>query len=122
MIFDAPLPNIRIYHKSVIEHEEIKKKIQGMVGKDFIRPSSSPCASPIISVPKKNGPWGMCVDFKVFDSFKHKIFTTPILALFDHKKPFEFKTDASGYAMVKETMVHIDHQLLQYLQSQTKLK
>ena len=58
----------------------------------------------------------MCVDFKAFDSFKQNIFR-PLL---DHQQPFEVKTDASGYAM--EIVIHIDHQLLQFLQSHTKLQ
>ena len=58
----------------------------------------------------------MCVDFKFFDSFKQKNFTT----LLDHQQPFEVKICASGYAM--ETVIHIDHQQLQYLQSHTKLQ
>ena len=58
----------------------------------------------------------MCVDFKVFDSFKKKKFTT----LLDHQQPFEVKIDASGYAM--EIVIHIDYQLLQYFQSYTKLQ
>ena len=85
LISDAPLPNLGMYHKLVIKYEEIKKQIPGMVGKESMQPSSSPCGSPIILVPKKNGTWGMCVDFKVFDSFKKKNFT----ALLDHQQPFE---------------------------------
>ena len=89
-----------------------------MVGKEFMRPSSSPYGSPIDLVPKKNGTWGMCVDFKVFDSLKQKNFTS----LLDHKQPFEVKTDASGNTMGKEIVIHIDHHQLQYLQSHTKLQ
>ena len=33
---DAPLPNIGMYQMSVIENEEIKKQIQGLVDKGFI--------------------------------------------------------------------------------------
>jgi hypothetical protein len=57
---DAPLPNIGMYRMSVIENEEIKKQIQELVDKGFIRPSSSPCGSPIILVPKKDE-LGECV-------------------------------------------------------------
>ena len=65
-------------------------------------PTSSPYSSPIILAHKKNGTWGISVDFKV-DLFKQKNFT----ALIDHQKPYEFKIDVKGYAM--ETVIHIDH-------------
>jgi hypothetical protein len=42
---------------------EIKKQIQELLDKGVIVPSSSPCGSPIVLVPKKDGAWRMCVDF-----------------------------------------------------------
>ena len=52
---NAPLPNIGMYHLSVIENEEINKQTQELVDKGFIRPSASSCGSLIILVPKKDG-------------------------------------------------------------------
>ena len=75
----APLSNVEMYHKSVIEHKEIKQKIPGKVGKELMWPSSSPYNSPIILAHKKNGTWEISVDFNV-DSFKQKNF----MALIDH--------------------------------------
>ena len=42
--------------------------------------------------------WGGKIQ-KTFDTLKHKIVTTPILALPNIQQPFEFDIDASGYAM-----------------------
>lgn len=56
-----------MYRMSVIENEEIKKQIQELVNKGSIRPSSSPCGSPIILVPKKDKTWRMCVDFRALN-------------------------------------------------------
>lgn len=60
---DSPLPNIGMYRMSVMESQEIKNKIQEFLDKGIIRPSSSPCGSPIVLVPKKDRRWCMCVDF-----------------------------------------------------------
>ena len=61
---DCPLPNIGMYMMSMMKSAEIKKKIQELLDKGIIRPSSSPCGSPIVLVPKKDGTWHMCVDFR----------------------------------------------------------
>ena len=63
-------PNNGMCHKSVIEYKEIKKQIPGMVGKDSMQVNSFPCGSPINLAHKKNGTWGMCVNFKVSKSGK----------------------------------------------------
>jgi hypothetical protein len=60
---DAPLANISMYRSSVLENEEINKQVQKFLDKGIIRPSSSPCGSPIMLVLKKDGMWRMCIDF-----------------------------------------------------------
>ena len=52
---DAPLPNIKRYELSTLENVEIKKQVQELLEKGFIRPSKSPCGSPIVLVIKKDG-------------------------------------------------------------------
>eukprot|EP00253_Pinus_taeda_P036687 PITA_36687 len=44
----APLPNVPIYHHSILENDEIKRQIQELLQKGHIRPSPSPCGSPIV--------------------------------------------------------------------------
>ena len=56
---DCPLPNIGMYRMSIMENAEIKKKIKDLLDKGFIRPSTLPCGSPIVLIPKKDG--GVCV-------------------------------------------------------------
>jgi hypothetical protein len=51
------LPNGSVYHHSLLENEEIKRKIQELLHKGHIHPISSPCGSPIILVQKKDGTW-----------------------------------------------------------------
>jgi len=50
----APLPNELIYFYSILENEEIKRKIKDLLQKGYIQPSSSPCGSPIVLVQKKD--------------------------------------------------------------------
>ena len=45
-----------------MESLEIKKQIQELMNKGIIRPSTSPCRSLIVLVPKKEETWCMCVD------------------------------------------------------------
>ena len=56
---------IDIYRMPVMESAEIKKQIQELLNKGIIRPSSSPCGSPIVLVPKNDGTLRMYVDFRV---------------------------------------------------------
>ena len=60
---DVPLPNIAMYQMSVMQNEEIKKQVQELIEKGVIRPSTSPCGSPIVLVPKKDGSWRMCIHY-----------------------------------------------------------
>ena len=61
---DAALPNIGMYRMSSIEMEEIKKQVHKFLDQGVIRPSTSPCGSSIMLVPKKDGTWRMCVDYQ----------------------------------------------------------
>jgi hypothetical protein len=69
---DVPLPNIGMYKLSVLENVEIKKHVQELIEQGIIRPSASPCGSPIILVPKKDGTWHMCVDFRALNKITVK--------------------------------------------------
>jgi hypothetical protein len=61
---NAPLPNGLVYHCLVMENDEIKHQIQEMLQKGHIRPSSSPCGSPIVLVQKKDETWLLCIDLR----------------------------------------------------------
>ena len=69
---DCPLPNIGMYRMLIIENVEIKRQIKDLLEKGLIRRSTSPCGSPIVPIPKKNGTWHMCVDLRYLNKITVK--------------------------------------------------
>ena len=54
----------RPYRAPLTKRQEISKAVDDMLAEGIIRPSSSPWASPITLVPKKDGSTRFCVDFR----------------------------------------------------------
>ncbi|WVZ84781.1 hypothetical protein U9M48_031771 [Paspalum notatum var. saurae] len=67
------------------EQELIKENIDELLGKGFIRPSSSPWAFPVLFVDKKDGSRRMCVDYRALNdvTIKNKYPLPRIDDLFD---------------------------------------
>ena len=61
------LPNSFVDRRSILENEEIHRKIQDFIDKGHICPSSSPCGSPVVLVPKKGRTWHMCIDYRALN-------------------------------------------------------
>jgi hypothetical protein len=59
----APIAK-RPYRMAPVEHEEVKKTIDELLAKGYIRRSFSPWAFPIFLVEKKDGAKRMCVDYR----------------------------------------------------------
>lgn len=57
----------RPYRKDANQLAELKDQIQELLGKGYIRPSTSPWGAPIIFVPKKDGAQRMCVDYRALN-------------------------------------------------------
>jgi len=52
------------YRMALAELVELKKQIEDLLGKQFIRLSTSPWGAPVLLVKKKDGSSRLCVDYK----------------------------------------------------------
>lgn len=78
----SPPPNIRLYRYPYFQKNEVECQVEELLQKGFIRPSSSPFASPVLLVKKIDDSWRMCVDYRALNKI-----TVP------NKYPFRISTN-----------------------------
>ncbi|GBG67643.1 hypothetical protein CBR_g771 [Chara braunii] len=57
-------PKGAVYRMSPCELKELRKQLDELLEKGWIRPSSSPFGAPVLFVPKKEGELRMCIDYR----------------------------------------------------------
>src|SRR3989442_1410856 len=55
---------VTLYKMALLELEELKKQLQELLDKGFIRPSVSPWGAPVLFVKKKDGTMRICIDYR----------------------------------------------------------
>ena len=109
---EAP-PHKSPYRLSVAELDELKRQINNLLDQGWIRPSTSPYGAPVLFIPKKDGKWRLCIDYRALNKIttKNRYPLPKVEELMDrlHGAQYFTKIDlASGYHQirVKEADVH----------------
>ncbi|RVW67725.1 Retrovirus-related Pol polyprotein from transposon 17.6 [Vitis vinifera] len=146
-VLGATIPNRPAYKSNPEETTELQRQVEELLTKGHVRESMSPCAMPVLLVPKKDGTWriakGIEVDEEKVKAIKE--WPTP-KSITEEKQPIAYfseklngaalnypKYDKELYALVraletwqhylwpKEFVIHADHESLKHLKGQGKL-
>ena len=63
----AKPPSRPPYRLGPAEQDEMEEQVKDLPAQGFIRPSASPYNAPILFVPKKDGRWRMCIDYRALN-------------------------------------------------------
>ena len=99
-------PSRPVYRMSPAELDELKKQLDDLTEKGFIRPSKSPFGSPVLFVKKHDGTLRLCVDYRALNkvTIKNKYPLPRVDELFDRLQGARYfsKLDLeSGYHQLR---------------------
>ncbi|XP_059288236.1 uncharacterized protein LOC132041548 [Lycium ferocissimum] len=73
----SQIPNKPAYRSNPEETKELQRQVDELLKKGLVKESLSPCAVPVILVPKKDATWRMCIDCravnKITVKYRHPI-------------------------------------------------
>jgi hypothetical protein len=68
----ASIPNRLAYRSNPEETKELQRQVGELMSKGYIRESMSPCAVPVLLIPKKDKTWRICVDCRAINNISVK--------------------------------------------------
>ena len=94
------------YRTPVVRRQKLNEMVDAMQEQGIVRPSSSPWASPVVLVPKKDGSLRFCIDYRRLNSATRKdVYPLPrvddILIALGDAKYFTSLDLASGYWQIE---------------------
>lgn len=106
-------PASKIYPLSGAQLAELRAQLQELLERGFIRPSTSPFGAPILFVPKKDGGWRLCIDYRALNkiTIRNQHPLPRIDEMFEqlHGSAFFTKLDlASGYHQIRMSQDSIE--------------
>jgi len=64
----------RFYHLTKLKSDILKEELTKLIVKKFIEPSYSEWSSPVVLVPKPNGKWRLCINYRKVNDVTEKRF------------------------------------------------
>ena len=106
LVPDSTPPVKQPYRMSDVELQELKKQVEELLEQGYLRPSTSPYASPVLFVKKKGGELRMCVDYRALNeiTIKNRYPLPRIDEIFDQLKTAKYFTKIdlrSGYWQIR---------------------